>query len=631
MLQEMLLKRDSLFNEIHTPFGEGRYLYDALRYESAVINRDLPLILKKARALAHVFQNMKKHVYDNDLIAGSVRGLFSEKPCNWNDICNELSTFGERSFHTNFDHEAPDFGKLLKKGIIGLIEEADSSLENITDPQKRDFLLGTKIVLKGFSCFISDYALAARQKGKTKIAEVCGNIALNPPKSFHEALQLVFFCFISFNIEGRYAMALGRMDTYLLPFYKSDIENKILTQDDVIELLMNTFQKIDEQRGNVVNICVGGIGTDSMLSSSTSLSGAIVDAVKSAGIPGPNLSARFNDKTPSWFFEKCFDCLKTGIGYPSFFNEDIIIEALTKNDISHEDAMEFCLVGCIETHIPGKQPPWSDGRFNVPKYLELALNDGICMLTGNRQGLQTGNADDFTSIEQIKEAFYKQCKYGADLYVDGFNKANSSLYDYNYPSFIMSACSDGCLEKGLDINNGGSKYPSVHGVACMGIGTVTDSFAAIDSAVFEEKKITMKTLCDALKANFEGYEQVRAILQSCPKYGNDIEKADRYSIWYTEIMAEIFKNHKTRDGGHFYILLAANVSNIYAGYETHATPDGRLSKAPLSDAASPTYGVDRKGMTSTLKSVSKSDYTLVCGGSVVNQKIQPSVFKNKDS
>ena len=211
-------------------------------------------------------------------------------------------------------------------------------------------------------------------------------------------------------------------------------------------------------------------------------------------------------------------------------------------------------------------------------------------------------------------------------YVLKFTTRNNAIQQAYYSEpFLSCFCCD-CIGRGLDINNGGSRYPSVHGAALMGIGTMSDSLAAIEQVIFTDKAATLLQLRDALNADFVGYEDLRERLLSAPKYGNNDDLADKYAVWFLDFLGEQFSRYRTRDGGGIYVAAAANTSNIPAGKIINATPDGRKRGEPLSDAASPTYGRDVHGATSTLLSVSKPDYTKVACGSVVNQKFSPSMF-----
>lgn len=220
----------------------------------------------------------------------------------------------------------------------------------------------------------------------------------------------------------------------------------------------------------------------------------------------------------------------------------------------------------------------------------------------------------------------KQLSLGVDEYVFKFNSSNDSINQAFFAEPFLSCFCRDCIARGLDINRGGSVYPSVHGVGLMGIGTVSDSLAAIEKVIFIDKAATLYELRDAMNANFEGYGELRQKLLEAPKYGNNDTFVDKYAVWFIDCLGSLFKKKKTRDGGGIYIAAAANVNNIYAGKTINATPDGRLRGEPLSDAASPTYGKDIRGATSTVNSLSKPDYTKVACGSVVNQKFSPSMF-----
>ncbi|MGI6705620.1 MAG: pyruvate formate lyase family protein [Clostridia bacterium] len=628
-----------------------------LRYRAYRKFASYPNCIRRALAFSHLLLAHSKKIYKHDLIVGSIAGLYTDMGCHKSlplgeEVYHYLGKVGERSFLTHYDHAAPNYARLLSLGIRGLLEEVRKSAEKIHDTDeegldKKAFLKAVEISLKAFRKYILQYArLAGTMATKAsdpaertrllRIQKVCTNISMEPPKGFYEALQLIWFAHTVFVLEGRYAMALGRMDQFLFPFYQEDIKNRRITDEECLSLLENTFLKIGELKAftsndDVVNICIGGVKADGS-EGVNRLSYLILEAVKNVHIPGPNLSARIHRGTDDEFYMKCLELLKTGIGYPALFNDEVNIPALLKKGYPIELARDYCMVGCIETYLPGKQPPWSDGRFNTPKYIELALNDGICMITGKRIGVSTGNPCDFQTFEDFMEAFQKQIRFAAREYTASFNRMNRKLNPKEYTAPFLSALFDDCIKRARDINDGGTLFPTNHGVACMGIGTTADSLAAIRELVYEEKAISMAELVQALRDDFNGHDEIRYLLKNrAPKYGNDMDAVDRYAIWFVEYLSSVFNGYQTFDGGHFFILMAANVNNVSAGKETAATTDGRKAFQPLSDAASPTYGADRKGPTAVINSVTKADYTLVTGGTVLNQKFHPSCFDGKES
>lgn len=608
---------------------------------------DVPTI-SRAYACKSLFENHKKKVFLHDLVAGSRYGLLMgeyEVSRGMMEKATRIAdSYGLRHFGQNADHYAPDYGAFLSEGVGGVLERIRRSMEKHgDDPDKSEFLKAAEIAMTAFGVMTAQYGEAARQAaqnalGESKrqllcIADICEKLKDRKPETFREALQLVWLVYIAFVYEGRYAMALGRMDQYLYPYYERDAANGILDREFAKELVACALYKIGENRyfgaDDVVNIAIGGVRPDGG-DAVNELSYIILEAVRDCGIAGPNLSARIHQDAPDRFLDECLQVIGTGIGYPALMNDEVNIAALQQCGYEMEDCRNYCMVGCVENFLPGQQPPWSDGRFNSPVYLELALNGGYSWREGAQLGPHTKNADEIASMEEFLECFHLQLKAGAAEYMALFRNENDRLNRKNYRQPFLSCLCNECIEKGLDINEGGTKYPSVHGPGCMGIGTVADSLAAIDQLVFMEKRVSLSRLRDALAADFDGYEELRQALLAAPKYGNNDDRADRYAVWYLDEHAALFGDYRTPDGGRIYIAMASNIQNISAGAEVAATPDGRRQGEPLSDAASPMHGMDKKGPTSTVLSTTKPDYTKAACGTVLNQKYSPAIFQNPE-
>jgi formate C-acetyltransferase len=272
-----------------------------------------------------------------------------------------------------------------------------------------------------------------------------------------------------------------------------------------------------------------------------------------------------------------------------------------------------------------------EGRFNTPQYLEYALNNGRSLLTGQLQGLKTGEPEDFDTFESLLEAFKAQVAHGAAQYVLDFHHDNIRLDPKTHTGPLLSAFYHDCIGRGRDLNDGGCLYPSAHGAGVMGLATLVDSLAAIRRMVYEEKRLTLRELRDALAADFAGREDLRQMLRTrAPKYGNDEAEVDELAVWFVPWVARLFDCYATYDGGWYYVAMAANVQNIGAGAEAGATPDGRRAGAPLSDASSPTYGMDKQGLTAVISSISKPDFSYVTCGSVVNVKLSASMVDTQE-
>ncbi len=596
---------------------------------------------QRADAIYTLFERPVPHIFKNDYIVGSIRDVMTDIDEETRRRSSEISgKYIERGFGSNADHYSTDYGAVLSEGLPGMLSRIEASKAAHAGEEDRLRYLGAmETALSGLRARLLKYSdrceeLVGREGydgGRLNwIASNCRRAALGIPETFAQALQLVWMIHTCYCIEGRYAMALGRIDQYMYPFFRRDIDNGVMTEEFAEELLENVFMKIYEHRAyggadDVVNICVGGSKPDGS-SDVNELSYLVLEAVKSCATPGPNLSARISQSSPDEFLDACLKVIGTGIGYPALMNDEVNIEALRRYGCYEEaDIYNYSMVGCIENFITGKQPPWSDGRFDTPRYFEYLFNGGVSY-DGKSEGIDSGDVSDISSMDDLMKKFEKQIADGARKYVERFCAHNKKERPEELTTPFLSCFCDGCIEKGLDVNMGGSKYRSVHGAAVMGVGTVCDSLAAIEKTVFADGTATLAELRDAMLANFKGYEKLRETLLRAPKYGNNDDFVDKYAVWYVDFLSKEFKKYRTPDGGYFYIAMAANTNNISAGREIGATPDGRLAGEPLSDAASPTYGRDTRGPTSTVLSVTKPDYGQVACGTVLNQKFSPGMF-----
>ncbi len=612
-----------------------------------------PNVVARAYAIESLFTRCRVQLYDHDLIPGSLLGgvLTEEETAALYEGMNYArDIFAERDFTTNVDHFAADYRTFLPLGVAGVLEKIETSRQALdpADPaygKKSDFLEAAGITMRAFSALIRRYADAARARVAAAapadrvrwcdIAEVCTHIMTQPPRTYREALTLTWMTYVAFCLEGRYAMAFGRMDQYLWPYLKADLEAGRIDRETAVEYTACALYKIGEWRivaggDDVSNIAIGGVDPQTGENAVNELTFILLEAVHRCNIPGPNLSARISVKNPPEFLTEALKVIGTGLGYPALMNDEINVAALVRMGYPVEEARDYCMVGCIENFLPGKQPPWSDGRFDNPRYLEATLTRGYSLIDGRRFSIDTGDPAGFATMADFMAAYEKQLRFAAEEYVCAFNNRNAGLNPVQYMSPFLSCFCDDCIERALDINDGGARYPSAHGAGCMGIGTVADALAAIEQLVYIEREITLPELTEALRANFEGYALLRAKLLAAPKYGNNDDFVDKYAVWFVQFLAGLFDQYRTPDGGRYYIGIASNTSNIPAGKLVGATPDGRLAGEPLSDAASPTYGRDKKGPLAVAQSISKPDYTLVGLGTVLNQKYSPSMFSSPE-
>lgn len=572
---------------------------------------------------AQAFKNVLDHLVfeaDEGLLHGHCRGFASDTlpkgidEGTYQALVQEHQARGQRDFWAGFDHTLADYPTLLSIGIVGYRERIRGQQVRHTGQEAQTFLRGVDTTLQAFSGFIHRLAGSARRSGHETHAQTCEAIAVKPPRHFREAIQLVWLTHLTFRSEGRHHMALGRIDQYLWPFYQRDLAQGCLTKDEALAYLCHLWARLDEI-GEVQNICIGGL-TPAGQDATNELSYLCLEATRLVASPHTNLSARFHDGTPEDFHRACFEVIRTGIGFPAIFNDHVLLQGLQEIGIPAEVASDYCMVGCIETMLAGRQPPWSDSRFNTPLYLLRAMD--------------TLDQEQDPSYERLVALFRAEVARGIAAHAERVNAYIARFPADRFPDPFLSALTRHCIERGRDVNEGGAEYPRFHGICVMGLATIADSLAAVKKLVFEEGRVDYAALLAACKSDFAGAETLRQMLMHrAPKYGNNDHYVDQIAARVVQWTAEECLKHRVTGGGRFVAAMAANVQNIDAGREVGATPDGRRAFSPLSDAASPYFGRDRSGPTAFLASVARPDYHQVLTGSVINMRFDPDHFQDE--
>jgi len=556
-------------------------------------------------------------------------------------------------------HASPDYEKVLRLGLKGIKNKIRAKIKkldiaNPDDFERKIFYDAALIICDSIIAFSKRYAAEARRLAKRekdvqrrleleKIGQICDRVPANPAKTFHEALQSLWFTYLSFRLwENGASWVFSRFDQYMYPYYKQDIDENRITPEDAKELLQAFFIKCNEVGGKLYDlknarlyagnpygetITLGGIkenGEDS----TNELSYLCLDAIAEIGLPHPEIAVRVHDKTPNKFLLKACKIISLGYGFPKLFNDKIVIQSLLSQGVPLKDARNYCIVGCVEPEIPHKTNGWHNaGLINLAKCLELALNNGVCRLTKKQLGLQTGDPTRFTSFEEVLKAFEKQLKYFVRLLIIADNVCEKAHMDFD-PQPLASILIDNCLDRGLDWVKGGARY-NWTGIQGIGLANVADSLAAIKKLVFDDKKVTMSELITGLDENFEGKEDLRFMLLNAPKYGND-NYVDQIANTIVRMFHDITEKFINPRGGHYRTGLYSLTSNIPFGKAVGALPDGRRSGEPLSDNVSPMRGRDIQGPTAVFKSVAKLDLALVHNGALLNMKFTPWVLRTED-
>ncbi|MBU7023786.1 MAG: formate C-acetyltransferase/glycerol dehydratase family glycyl radical enzyme, partial [Theionarchaea archaeon] len=325
------------------------------------------------------------------------------------------------------------------------------------------------------------------------------------------------------------------------------------------------------------------------------------------------------------FLKRALRIVRTGFGQPSIFNTDVIVQEFLRMGKSVEDARNGGPSGCVTISAFGKESCILTGYMNWPRILEITLNNGVDPKTGNLIGIKTGDPTQFTSFDQVMEAYKKQLKYFVDLKIK-YNNVLERLYAEWMPAPFLSLLFDDCIKKGKDYHDGGPRYNSTY-IQGVGIGTVTDSLAAVKYGIYDESLMTMNELLEGLSKNFEGCEKMRHTLAHAPKYGNDLEYADCIARDVFEMYFDMVDGRPNTKGGEYRVNLLPTTVHIYFGQVTGATPNGRKRGEPLSDGISPSQGADTRGPTAVIKSASRIDHART-GGTLLNQKFLPQVLQD---
>ena len=551
-------------------------------------------------------------------------------------------------------HICPDVETWIAIGPAALRQRTKSRLYLDKD-DRREFYECVLLVLDGVITFMHRYAkLADRMSTEYPehretlhmIAENCRNLASRPAQTYWEALQSLWFLFVVLHMESNASsFSPGRMDRYLIRYYREDLKRGLMTEEQALELTECLWLKFNQivylrNRNSAkyfagfpigFNIAVGGVdenGNDTY----NELSMLFLQAQEELGLPQPNLSVRLNRNSSHELMQKAIQVVAKGSGMPQFFNDEAIIRTI-QNDLgfSEKDARNYAMVGCVELTGTGNTLGWSDAAmFNLCKALELTLNHGIDLITGQKICEDRGGLDTYDTYEQLEHAFASVI----DEFIERMMKAEEVVeqaHQDHLPTAFLSSVVNDCLEKGVDVTAGGAHY-NLSGIQMIQVANLADSLEAIRKLVYEEHEISREELLAALRADFKGYEILQAkLLNKAPKYGNDIEEVDLIGAKWAEYFREKMKSYTNYRGGPVHTGMYTVSAHVPMGENVGASADGRKAGTPLADGGmSPSYGRDLAGPTAVLKSVSRLPDSLTTNGGLLNMKFLPEFFDTEE-
>ena len=607
-------------------------------------------------------------------------------------------------FYNGIGHVCVDYPKVLKMGYRGIIAEAEGAMAKLdfADPEyirRRNFLEAVVESCEAVIEYARRYSRLAKEMSKKeadptrreeleKIARNCARVPEFGATDFHEACQSFWFIQLLLQVESSgHSISPGRFDQYMYPYFKKDIEAGRITTEAAQELIdciwvkLNDINKVRDKDsangfagyGMFQNLIVGGQDIHGM-DATNPLSYMCIEASMHVPLPQPSISIRVWNGSPEDLLIKAAALTRLGTGLPAYYNDEIIIPSIMARGLTLEDARDYCIIGCVEPQKAAKTDGWHDAAFfNMCRPLELAFSNGYDK--GKKIGPDTGDVADMKSFDEFYNAYKTQQSYMIKLLVNA-NNAIDAAHAVRCPLPFQSCMVDDCIGRGKSLQEGGAIY-NFTGPQGFGIANNTDGLVAIKKLVFEEGKVSLAEMREAIKANFghglsgdaaekatveiatelakEGveineaaikaiYEEVttlssldatlkqryqdikRMIDEDCPKYGNDIFEVDMFARDVANSYTKEVEKYKNVRGGSFQAGLYPVSANVPLGATTGATPDGRLAYTPLADGIGPASGRDIKGPTATANSVAKLEQSVASNGTLLNQKFHPSAL-----
>ncbi len=547
-------------------------------------------------------------------------------------------------------HIIPNYPCLVNRGLENLIKEARAKELSANDAEAKEFYQAVQIAMQAVITLAERYAAKCEELAKVsektraqellEIASALRACPKKPAQTFQEALQAVWLTQVALHQENfDAALSFGRLDQFLYPYYKKDIEEGRLSSQRALELIGSFFIKLSDHTpllpdagqeilggtGTNQAVTIGGLkpdGTDG----TNELSYLMLKMSELLRMREPNVGARLHKNSPPEFRKAVVTSIYNSGAAPALYSDEPIIEALMNKGISLEDARDYGIVGCVETISPGRTMSSTGSiMLNLAAVLELTLHGGIHPLSGLQIGPKTGDLLSFKSFDEFMSAFKVQLEYMISMAVDGNNRL-AEAHKHLHPTPLLSSLIDGTFASGRDVTWGGAKYNS-SGVYVIGLADVADSLAALKNMVFDNAQIPKEEMASAIADNFEGHEKTFALLtRRAPKYGTDDDVADKTVVDLVELISNVFDKHKNPRGGPFHVGYWSITMHAGLGSLIGALPNGKKKGSPLASGATPVSGIAVKGPTASLSSTAKLPAKHIANSIANNHKIPKSLL-----
>jgi len=590
---------------------------------------------------------------------GPVRECFDFETSNLNQV---ISNPGQ--IYSGAGHVTPDFQKMLRVGLDGIMEETRKRLIE-TSPtcpdglRKNLFYRAVLTALDGVRTYAVRFSRKSARLARSAsdpnrrdelltVSAACKRVPMKPASTFWEALQAVWFLHVILQIESNgHSMALGRMDQYLYPYFEKDLESGVLNRRRALELVqlfmikcfelnkLRSWENTQYVAGypTFQQITLGG-QTSTGADAANDLTDLFLEALASLKLSQPSVSVRICKDSSDRFVQAAAQTVVShGGGLPSFFNDEVVLPMLHKIGVAEADAWNWSVMGCAEPQVMGKfLPGVSACHVNLLKILELTINGGRNPATGKRLHPSKGSLPVYGSLEELMAGYKQQLAYyvGFAEILDSFV---ARIQEDQLQTPLLSALIAHRIELGRDVTEAAG--PTMANQVILGHGAVNvgNALAAIGRLVFEEKRLDAESLMDVLGRNFDGVngEAVRQmLLNRAPKYGNDDDFVDLLTRDRLDDFLYECLRMRHYWGGKYGPTPQGVSANVPMGASVGATPDGRRAGEPLADNVSPSAGTDLKGPTAVLKSVAKLHHGLAANGTILNLKFHPSALQNQE-
>ncbi len=544
-------------------------------------------------------------------------------------------------------HASADYAQLLTYGTDGLIARVDERLARPADEKQRAELTAMRICLEALGGLGERYAAEAdrmavlesdpvRQQELREIAAVCRVVPRHPAGSFREAVQSVWFGYYCVMLENwGTGNTFLRIDQYLEPYYHAD-RARGLTDQQAYEYLAMLLVNCNSacvvysdarSRGFAGNnsgcsFTIGGVKPDGSCAVNE-LSYLVLEAERSVNMGSDDVVVRIADNTPDAFLMAACEVARDGGGKLKFLGDKTTVENLMRCGMPRELANDYGIAGCTSPEVAGVSYNIPGGIISLPGILELALNNGVHRLTGKQLGVQTGDAASFDSYEALWDAFCAQVRHVIPLCHE-IKDLDKEMFSRYAPSPFQSSLLPCCIASGTDVIDGGTHPYDTFAMSMAGAPNVGDSLAAIRRLVFEERRVTMPQILEAIAHNFDGYEDLRALLIRQPKFGNNDPYVDSIVNDVLRVVSDAITAAPSFHGAGSTAAAAAVTANVGLGMVLGATPDGRLAGEPISEGGiSPSQGRNSAGPTATMLSVAGLDHSKMLHGEVLNLRMNP--------